>query len=347
MRVLSLLILFLLPISVFAQSTSDVSPTSIPLPILFAGGPNAPVISSTDYTNESSWYAPQDITFTWELPDEVVAVAVDLATSTGKEPMTTYRPPISSITVPAADLTEGTHYLVVQFRNSEKWGAYSERLIKVDATAPEAFDILVEPMIGQGGGLIVSFDAKDSLSGISHYELIVNNGKAERVNPADARRGTIISTTDNSRQNIKVVAYDQAGNSREASVVALGVASASLVNDGPKDIVSLAVTEPGSILAAVMGALLLLMFGYMVHERQRYALNLRDLRRETSDIHDQLLRIFSALREEIHDQIRGISNKKKITKGEQSAIDGLHKALSVSESLIEREIKDVKNLLEE
>ncbi|MEX2341020.1 MAG: hypothetical protein WD605_01740, partial [Candidatus Paceibacterota bacterium] len=89
-----------------------------------------------------------------------------------------------------------------------------------------------------------------------------------------------------------------------------------------------------------------IMFGYLVYERQRYAGNLHDLRRETGEIHDQLLRIFSALREEIYQQIRNISKKTRLSKKEQEAVEGLNKALSVSESLIDREVKDVKNLLD-
>jgi hypothetical protein len=69
------------------------------------------------------------------------------------------------------------------------------------------------------------------------------------------------------------------------------------------------------------------------------------LRRETRDIQDQMEKIFSALRDEIYDQINTITKRKRLSKGEKEAVDGLHQALEVSETLIEKEINDVKTIL--
>ena len=69
------------------------------------------------------------------------------------------------------------------------------------------------------------------------------------------------------------------------------------------------------------------------------------LRRETREIQDQMEKIFSALRDEIYDQINMITKRKRLSKNEKEAVEGLTQALEVSETLIEKEINDVKAIL--
>lgn len=343
MRTFSLFLLFLLPLVVSAQTSPDLQPASSPDTDIYIGGPEAPTIISLELTNPDGWFKLKDFNFRWELPEEVVAVAAGVSTTPNEEPMTTYRPPVSSITIPAEDLVEGYNYLSVQFKNEEKWGMYKEQVIKIDNTPPEPFSVTVLPLDSSRGAALVSFETEDALSGISHYEFSINGSIPSRLTPLEAARGQMIDLNNNTHYSVKAVAYDQAGNAKEETVTVLGI---SPTNVPPNNIIDLAVEDPSAVLAAVMAALMLIMFGYIVYERQRYAGSLRELRVETDEIHDQLMRIFSALREEIHQQIRNISKKARLSKKEQEAVEGLNKALSISESLIDREIKDVKNLLD-
>ncbi len=56
-------------------------------------------------------------------------------------------------------------------------------------------------------------------------------------------------------------------------------------------------------------------------------------------------KIFSALRDEIYDQINAITKKERLSKKEREAVEGLNQALEVSETLIEKEITDVSKIL--
>ena len=69
------------------------------------------------------------------------------------------------------------------------------------------------------------------------------------------------------------------------------------------------------------------------------------LRRETKEIQDQMEKIFSALRDEIYDQINMITKRERLSKKEREAVEGLNQALEVSETLIEKEITDVSKIL--
>jgi hypothetical protein len=51
-------------------------------------------------------------------------------------------------------------------------------------------------------------------------------------------------------------------------------------------------------------------------------------------------KIFSALRDEIYDQINLITKRKKLSAREKEAVEKLTQALEVSETLIEKEVKE-------
>jgi hypothetical protein len=56
-------------------------------------------------------------------------------------------------------------------------------------------------------------------------------------------------------------------------------------------------------------------------------------------------KIFSALRDEIYEQVNHITKRKRLSEKEKEAVEGLTQALEVSETLIEKEISDVKTIL--
>jgi len=63
------------------------------------------------------------------------------------------------------------------------------------------------------------------------------------------------------------------------------------------------------------------------------------------DVQEQMRKIFSALRDEIYEQVHTITKYPKLSAKEKEAVEGLHKALEVSETLIEKEINDVQTIL--
>jgi len=64
------------------------------------------------------------------------------------------------------------------------------------------------------------------------------------------------------------------------------------------------------------------------------------------DVQEQMRKIFSALRDEIYEQVHTITKyPKAVSKEKERLLKGLHKALEVSETLIEKEINDVQTIL--
>ncbi len=340
MRVLAFVFLIsyvVMPIIVSAQ-------ISEPIPAeLYAGGPEAPTILSVDYPNPEQWYKADSASFSWSLPEEVVAVAAELTSDSKTEPMKTYRPPVSSLSIEVDKWEEGIQYLTVQFKNADKWGPFTAHKVMIDNTAPAPFSVQVTPHQGDQRGIIITAETTDELSGLSHFELSVNGDTPQKLSIEEARRGYFMHVNGEGTHSIKVTAYDKAGNMRSETTPVLSLPPESI--NPSMDPIGYVASEPASLLVAIMAALMLLIFGYLVYERQRYATAVTDLRREADEIQSQMLKIFTALREEIYDQIGAINRKTRLTKKEKEAVDGLNKALNVSEQLLKKEIKDVKSLL--
>jgi hypothetical protein len=92
--------------------------------------------------------------------------------------------------------------------------------------------------------------------------------------------------------------------------------------------------------------MLAMQFIYIWYDRKQNKIREDKLRRETREIQDQMEKIFSALRDEIYDQVNLITKRPRLSKKEKEAVEGLNQALEVSETLIEKEINDVKTILE-
>ncbi len=343
--------------TVAAAATPSPTPTPEPTPvaeeqteaedatIAFGDPPRAPEVGSTSFLDPELWYKITDGVFTWELPFDVNAVAVEIATSSDNVPSTEFDPPIEEFVVSAENVTDGIQYLSVQFKNQVGWGSVTNRIIRIDKTPPELFEINVQASNSQTGFPLLVFEAEDKTSGIEKYEMFIADQEPIEVTPDEAKLGYLLSDLEDGTYTVRVVAYDMAGNKTESTVPVL--ITAGWVEE-------VAVEESSSFWAFFTGSniLILLLFliiivqlTYLVYERKQITLREEKLRRETREIQDQMEKIFSALRDEIYDQVVAITKRPRLSKKEREAVEGLNQALEVSETLIEKEISDVKKIL--
>lgn len=313
--------------------------------ITFGDPPRAPVIGSTEFLDQDIWYNRTDGLFTWELPFDIDQVAVELATSSENEPEEVFDPPIEEFAVTADMLTDGVQYLSIQFRNQVGWGAVNNRPIRIDTTPPEPFIIKVETSNSETGFPLLVFEAEDATSGIAEYEVFVADKEPFTVTPDEAKLGYLLKELEDGTYTVRVIATDLAGNETESTVPVLITAG------WVKEVI---VEETRSIWSYITGINLLIIFllliiglllSYLFYERKQWRIEEERLRKEVREIQDQMEKIFSALRDEIHDQIIMITKRPRLSKKEREAVEGLNQALEVSETLIEKEISDVKKIL--
>ncbi len=313
--------------------------------ITFGDPPRAPEAGSTTFLDPELWYSTKTGIFTWTLPFDITTVALDISTSSEFDPVTEYDPPIEDIALNDKMLIEGVQYLTVQFENQVGWGGILHRMIKIDSVPPEAFTVNVRSGNSPTSFPLLTFKANDSTSGIEKYEMTIAGGETIEVTPGEAELGYLLKNLEDGTYTVKVVAFDYAGNKTESAVPVLITAG---WKPPVAEIVQTSIWDFFKGKNLVIMLLLLLIIGqimYFFYQRKLHEQKEQKLRKETKEIQDQMEKIFSALRDEIYDQINMITKKQRLSKKEREAVEGLNQALEVSETLIEKEISDVNKIL--
>lgn len=347
--------------TVAAATTPPPTPTPTPTPtppptpqepaedsnaaIAFGDPPRAPEVGSPAFLDPELWYNKTEGIFTWEIPFDVTAVAVELATSSDNDPDEVFDPPIEEFVVSKDNLVDGVQYLSVQFQNQVGWGGITNRKIQIDTTAPEPFEITVQPGSRADSFPLIFFAANDPTSGIERYELIVADREPVTITPDEARVGYLLSELVDGTYTVSVTAYDRAGNKTESTLAIVIQAGWLPPVEEAEGASFWAFFTATNLLIIFLVLIALLEFVYIIYERKQFTKKEEALRKETREIQDQMEKIFSALRDEIYDQINLISKRPRLSQKEKEAVEGLNQALEVSETLIEKEINDVKKIL--
>jgi len=334
------------PVAETPTPTPTQTPSTIDdVAIAFGDPPRAPEVGSQAFLDPDVWYRITEGVFTWELPFDVNRMRLEIATSADHQPTTEIDPPVEEFSVNSQILFDGIQYLSIQFGNQVGWGAVTNRQIKIDTTAPEPFEIKVQAGTTPSAFPLLIFDAQDETSGISHYKLTIAGREPIDVTPGEARLGYLLGALEDGTYTVTVVAYDMAGNSTEST-------KPVLITSGWLPPSEDAAENPFWLLLAGKNLIIILLvlvvagqFAFIIYDRKQTRKQEEKLRKETREIQDQMEKIFSALRDEIYDQINDITKRPRLSKKEKEAVEGLNQALEVSETLIEKEINDVKKIL--
>ncbi|MBY0310039.1 hypothetical protein K2Q16_02770 [Patescibacteria group bacterium] len=317
--------------------------------IIFGDPPRAPEVGSQIFLDPEIWYKSTDGVFTWTLPFDVTAVAIEIATSSDNDPSKNqnaiYDPPIDEFVINKGLIVDGEQYFSIQYQNQVGWGGILNRKLRIDTTPPEPFEILVVPGTLPTDFPLLTFEAMDVTSGIDYYEMTIADKEPIRVTPDEAKLGYLLKELEDGTYTVKIDAFDKAGNKREGSKAVL-IQSGWVKPLEVEDVTSIwDYFTAVNLLIFFLIVVVILQLIYMWYERKQLRIKEEKLRKETREIQDQMEKIFSALRDEIYDQVNMITKQKRLSKNERIAVEGLTQALEVSETLIEKEISDVKSIL--
>lgn len=313
--------------------------------ITFGDPPLAPEIRSKIFSDPDTWYATSTGLFTWEVPFDVNLMTAEVTGIPDAEPTVEYKPPVPELLLTGGELRDGIQYLHVRFKNQVGWGATAHRMVKIDTTAPDKFTINVRAGSTASAFPLLTFEAKDPTSGIDRYELTIADREPLTITPDEARLGYLLGELVDGTYTVKVVAFDRAGNKTEATTPLLITAGWQPKSDDEEVSTFWALFTFANVFIVCLIGLIILLAFYIYYERKQFSRKETQLRKEAKEIQDQMEKIFSALRDEIHDQIQSITKKPRLSKNERAAIEGLENALEVSETLIEKEVVDVQKIL--
>lgn len=313
--------------------------------ITFGDPPRTPEVGSAVFLDPEVWYGTKAGLFTWDLPFDIDSLKLDLATSSDAEPATVYDPPIEEFATSKDNLIDGVQYLTIQYHNQVGWGATLHRKVKIDTIPPKSFVINVRAGNSASDFPLLTFAAEDETSGISKYEMTIAGGEPIEITPDEAKLGYLLKNLEDGTYTVKVKAHDFAGNITESSVPVLITAGWT----PPVEVVVQTTfwdLFKGKNLAILLLLLVIIsLIGYIIYLRRKNDEKEQKLRKESREIQDQMEKIFSALRDEIYDQINAITKRQRLSKREKEAVENLNQALEVSETLIEKEIGDVNKIL--
>lgn len=317
--------------------------------IIFGDPPRPPEIGSQIFLDPNLWYSTVDGLFSWTLPFDVTAVAVEISDNPENIPQDNedaiVDPPGEEFVISSDNVSDGIQYVSINFENQVGWGAVTNRQLKIDTTAPEPFTVNVTPGSAANSFPLLNFAANDVTSGIDFYEMTIADKEPFRVTPDEAALGYLLRDLEDGTYTVTVVAHDMAGNTRESSAAVLITAGWTKPVEVLDESTIWDIFTATNILIFFLLLLIALMVVYIWYENKVLKAKEEKLRRETREIQDQMEKIFSALRDEIYDQINHITKRKRMSAKEKEAVESLTQALEVSETLIEKEISDVKSIL--
>ncbi len=196
----------------------------LPEPAAPTGTPAKPDVSSSTHPDESKWYANSRVEFSWPLAEGITGVSIYFNEKPSSNPG-----PLSDGLFNSKiyeNVKDGIWYLHLKLRNKYGWGPIRHFRVQVDTAPPLSF--IVEIKEGEetdNPQPTLIFEAKDEVSGISHYKIRINGSGSLAVLFGDSALETVeevlagpfkMPSRSPGKHTMVVEAFDKAGNSTAA-----------------------------------------------------------------------------------------------------------------------------------
>lgn len=286
---------------------------------------DAPVITSTTHALQESWYSNDTPTFAWNVPSGVSAVRLGYSASENTIPSKVYTPAISEKTL--GPLDEGTYWFAAQFKIGANWGTVARYVVQIDTTAPADFT-------ATQSGTMLTFSTTDTLSGIDHYEVVVD-GLAPVVVAGDTATLYDLSAFPG-QHTVHVSAVDRAGNKTQTPEVLVTLPSVTSDIAVRSSLFTTIANTFGQKTALYGGSALFaaIIFSIMWFAIIRFAVLRKKMRRDLASLEQTLQDDFLTLREHLELNADHISPRSKV----KAVTEKMFKNSKDTIELIERDI---------
>lgn len=298
-------------------------------------------ITSSTHPDETQWYNRPHAIFDWTNAQSVSAVRLGYDVNQEGKPSVLYSEPISHKEL---DLEDGVWYFHVQERGASGWGPVSSYRVQIDTVPPLPFEttFLNGTTTARAGATIaIQFATRDDLSGIDHYQIVIDN-KEQLVSAEEGSKPYAIAG-DPGSHTLVVRAYDKAGNVAAAPEETFLIIAED--EETPPSVFSLgwiAVNYLTLILVglAIIGTLLFGAWYIHVHfsayrRRMSHRLGLTH-----THIHKEFDNLKGAITEELL-RLEQVKSARALTREEERLIARFKKLLDQSEREIEKEIESI------
>lgn len=339
-------------LNINAPALTPVAPSK-PLPLSSTPSSSAStnlIISSATHPDQNAWYNVNDAVLAWKLPNGVKTVETSLDSDPNGLPQVSHTPAISSQEIP--NIADGISYFHVRYLTSSGWSPVSNYKLQIDTMLPQ--DLVVNTSPNQNNQLSVQMSASDSLSGIGHYTLQVDNGPSITAlpDPTTGNATLTLEATPGMSHVLTVVVFDRAGNMVQ-SVSAVNATEASTsANKAPSTTQKQLLIQIGSYttqllsvlipLVALLILLLLLMY-YAWHKLFRMRSRLR---KDLEQSHLRIHQAFKTLSEEMAVQLAIIeksSKNRELSLTEKKAVEDLRTAIKQVDEYTQKLVQKIED----
>jgi len=305
--------------------------------------PNPAKIFSKTHKEEDKWYNLNNAEFYWDVSYEITGER--LALSKDKDAA------LKIIQIPAEgsykkeNLEDGEWFFNLQLRNSAGWGKTGIRKILIDTVEPLDFDIRLAVDGANSASPKLYLEAKDELSGIESYEVKIGDDITVNIYPENLIDGFYkIPPQSGGMKLVSVKAYDAAGNVKEMKKeldIPLVVAPTAAKDDLP-------VADSGVSIEFVLAIFFAfttgVFFALGLYQKKRFKKEREVILQEAVELREKTDKIFSAIGEELEDQVNALDKKPQLTPEERNFIEKMREVLDISEEIIDTEIEDLRKI---
>lgn len=171
-------------------------------------------ISSPTNPDQNSWYSNQSAIFSWKSSIEITGVSIEFNNNPSTTPDFISEGTFYSKSY--EHIGSGIWYFHLRTQNKSDWSNVSHFKIQIDRKVPDDFEIKVD---NNGDSTSpkpsLYFKAEDDLSGISHYEIKINNRKVSLVLPGEIDP-FVMPLRSSGLHKVAITATDKAGNKKES-----------------------------------------------------------------------------------------------------------------------------------
>ena len=172
------------------------------------------IVTSETHAFEDRWYPSKKVTLHLEFPLTTESIKYTLAGQKGNTINTTMLRATSSLSLVLQN--DGKYIFNAKAKQGISWGQESMFTLNVDTEIPTMVD--AELIYGTSSTKVfqkVNLSAKDTLSGISHFDYKLNDGKMQTIEANEMGEAEVLLPKALLRDNrLLVIAYDKANNSK-------------------------------------------------------------------------------------------------------------------------------------
>lgn len=179
-------------------------------PVLAGDLPEAPELRVPLYPDESQWYNHLgEVIVLWDLPLDITKVETRLSHAPDKKLGNIEEELFTGKSF--GTLEQGIWFVRIQYKNNVGWGEFAHYKISIDTTPPLPFEIEIDNEVSDNPTPEISYEAQDSLSGISHALIFVDG-----IGPIRSTETIMVLPAQSPGKHTALVrVFDFAGNSVE------------------------------------------------------------------------------------------------------------------------------------